>query len=115
MHRIILLRVGGQKLHLLKMVGAFVVVGSALGVLGSISTMFRLVKQIGLAQLNPQLAVQTFGLTSETLTGDVALGLFMNPSAWFMFWLAFFIVGAMIYRSGNVIVPIEEEINTEKA
>ena len=115
MHRIILLRVGGKKLHLLKMTGALVVVGSALGVLGSIATMFRLIKQMGLAQLNSQLAIQVFGLTPDAITGDVALGLFMNPSAWFMFWLALFIIGAMIYRSGNVIVPIEEEISTEKA
>jgi len=115
MHRIILLRVGGKRLHLLKMTGALVVVGSALGVLGTISTMFRLIKQIELAQLNTQLAIQTFGLTANAITSDIALGLFMAPSAWFMFWLALFIMGAMIYRSGNVIVPIEEEIDTEKA
>lgn len=114
MHRVILLRVGGKKLHLLKMTGALVVVGAALGVLGTISSMFKMVKQLELAQANPQLALQVFGLTTEALTSDLMLGLFMEPSAWFMFWLALFIIGAMIYRSGSIVVPIEEEIETEK-
>ena len=113
MHRVIFLKVGGQRLHLLKMLGALVLVGSALGVLGTVASMFRLIVQIELAQGSGVLAMQVFGLTPEALTGDIILGLFMVPSAWFMFWLALFIVGAMVYRSGSLVIPIEED--TEEA
>lgn len=114
MHRVILLRVGGKKFHLLKMTGALVLVGAALGVLGTIASLFKIIKQIELAQINSEIAIQVFGLLPEAITGDVILGLVMIPSAWFMFWLAAFIIGAMIYRSGNLVLPIEEEIEIEK-
>ena len=114
MHRVIFLRVGGKKLHLLKMMGALIVVGSAMGVLGIVAELFRLIKQLGLAKTNSQIALQVFGLMPEALTNDIALGFFMGPSAWFMFWLALFIAGAMIYRSGSIVLPIEEEIEDVK-
>lgn len=114
MHRVMLLRIGGQKLHLLKMVGALILTGAALGVLGTIAELFKIIKQFGLAQTNPPLAMHVFGMTQEALTGDVMLGFFMMPSAWFMLWLALFIVGAMIYRSGSLVLPIEEEVEVEK-
>ncbi len=114
MHRVILLRVGGKKLHLLKMTGALVLVGAGLGVLGTVAELFKLIKQMELAQSNPTLAIQVFGLLPEALTSDLMLGFFMTPSAWFMFWLALFIVGAMVYRSGSLVLPIEEEIEVEK-
>ncbi len=115
MHRIIILKVGGKRLHLLKVTGSLVVVGAALGVLSAIASMFRLLKQLELAQLNPQLAAQAFGLTPSAITSDIALGLFMAPSAWLMFWIALFVIGAMVYRSGNVLLPIEEEVEKEGA
>ena len=114
MHRVILLRIGGQKLHLLKMTGALVLVGAGLGVLGTVSSMFRMIKQVELAQINSQIAVQVFGLTADAMSGDLILGMFMEPSALFMFWLALFMIGAMIYRSGSIVIPIEEDIETEK-
>ena len=114
MHRVILLRIGGKKLHLLKMTGALVVVGAALGVLGTVSSMFRIIKQLELAQSSTELAIQVFGLLPSALSGDLMLGYFMIPSAWFMFWLALFIAGAILYRSGSIILPIEEEIDVEK-
>ncbi len=114
MHRVILLRIGGQKLHLLKMTGALVLVGASLGVLGTVSSMFKLIKQVELAQTNSQIALQVFGLTNNALSGDLVLGMFMEPSAGFMFWLALFVIGAMVYRSGSIVLPIEEDIETEK-
>jgi len=114
MHRIILLKIGGKRLHLVKVVGALLVCGACLGVLDSIAALFRIVKQVELSQVNPQLAVSVFGLTAEALTSDVVLGFFMLPTAVFMIWLAVFVVGAMVYRSGGIILPIEEDIEVEK-
>ena len=114
MHRVIFLRIGGKRLHLLKMVGSLVLVGAAMGVLGTIAGLFRLIKQLELAQTNAQVAMQIFGLMPEALTSDIMLGFFMEPSAGFMFWLALFIVGAMIYRSGSIVIPIDEEIEESK-
>ena len=105
---------GGQRFHLLKMTGALILVGAALGVLGTVSSIFRLIKQVELAQTNALIATQVFGLTSDALSGDLVLGMFMEPSAWFMFWLALFIIGAMIYRTGSIVLPIEEDIETTK-
>jgi hypothetical protein len=109
MHRVILLKVGGAKVHLLKVVGALLVCGGALGVLSAIAELFRTIKQVELAATAPALAEQVFGLTQAALTSDVILGLLTGPAAFFMIWLAVFVAGAMVYRSGSVILPIEED------
>ena len=113
MHRVMLIRIGGRKLHLLKMVGALVLAGAALGVISTVAELFRIIKQFQLAQTNSALSMQVFGLLPEALTSDVVVGFFMQPSAWFMLWLALFIIGVMIYRSGSLVVPIEEDVEKD--
>lgn len=108
MHRVVIATVGERRLHLLKLAGAFIIFGSALGVLDSISWMFRIVKQIEAINVNPELSLTFFQLPAKAVTGDVILGLFMMPSAMLLLWLALFCVGAMIYRTGEIIIPVEK-------
>ncbi len=114
MHRVILLKIGGAKVHLVKIVGALLVFGGGLGVLDSIAILFRILKQVEIASTNPALAESVFGLTQSALTSDIILGYLMGPMALFMVWLAVFVVGAMVYRSGNIILPIEEDIQERR-
>jgi hypothetical protein len=116
MHRIVLLRIGGKKLHLLKLVGSFTLFGAALGSLDALSQVFLRAEQISIAQANPEFAINVLGITTARLVGErgtgFILGFLMQPLAAFMFWLALFLVGAMVYRTGGFIVPIEEDIET---
>jgi hypothetical protein len=114
MHRVILLKIGGKRLHLLKIAGALVLSGAALGVLATVAEVFRIIKQVELSKSNAALALEAFNLPSSALSNDVVLGLLMQPIAFFMLWLALFVAGAMVYRSGNLVLPIEEEEETER-
>ncbi|MCD6523001.1 MAG: hypothetical protein J7K68_04585 [Candidatus Diapherotrites archaeon] len=114
MHRIVLLKIGGKRLQLIKIVGALIVCAASLGVLDSIATLFRIIKQVEIAKTSEQIALSVFGLPPTALTSDVVMGFFMLPTAIFMLWLAVFVIGAMVYRSGGVILPVEENVEISK-
>lgn len=106
MHRVVIASVGKRRIHLLKLVGALVLFGSALGVLDAVAWIFRVIKQIEAVNVNPELSFMIFKLPAKALTGDVILGLFMMPAAMMLLWLALFCIGAMIYRTGEIIIPV---------
>ncbi|MCD6414595.1 MAG: hypothetical protein J7L23_03120 [Candidatus Diapherotrites archaeon] len=105
MHRVVIATVGKKHIHLLKVVGAFLIFGGAFGILDSIAWMFRIIKQIEAVNVNPELALAIFKLPVKALTGDTLLGLFMLPVAVLMLWFVVFCIGTMVYRTGEVIIP----------
>ncbi len=108
MKRTIILHLGKTRLHLLKMVGLLVIIGSAFGVLSSVSDLLITLKQADLAISNTNLAIQLFGLTPSQITPDIILGRSMQPLAWLMLWLGLLLIGAMVYKLEGSLIPIEE-------
>ena len=106
MHRIVLVGVGERKVHLLRIVGALVIFGSALGVLDKIAQILRLMIQLHAARADPFFSLYVFGLKTSALTNEVMLGFFMEPIAFLFLWLALFCIGVMIYKSGEIVIPI---------
>lgn len=108
-------RVGGKKFHLLKLIGAFVLVGAALMVLANVYTMFWVASTIqsvnaGVAKtVMIDLAGTQITATLTASDSSTQVGMFLVPVAGIMFWSAILLVGGVIYRGGGIIVPIEEE------
>lgn len=114
MRKVVLFKIGGKKVHLLKVVGALVALGSAFGVLRAVSMFFTLSSQVGLAKSNSEVSMSVFGLLPQSLTDAVLLGHFMEPLVWLFLWLGLLVLGVLVYRSGNIVIPVEEEIRKEE-
>jgi len=116
MHRIIWLKIGGKRLHLVKLAGAFFITAAVLMVAEAAYNIFVTVQKATYAYLNPALIPQLFGwaiganpssLGGSFTTQDV-LGVLLGPIAAFLFWLGVLMVAIMVYQSGKVVLPIEE-------
>lgn len=114
MKKTILLKIGGEELHLVNVIGALTVLGSAFGILGAVSDLLKLSSQVYLAKTNSEISIQLFGLLPQHLSDAIILGSFMRPFAWLMLWLGLLVVGAMLYRAGNILLPVEEEIREKE-
>ncbi len=110
MQRVVLVKIAGRHVHLLRLLGILIVVASILLVMSSLSYLFLRAKQIALAMSDDSVAKMKFGLESKDITADTAIGYFLEPIGWLIIWLGLMVIGAMVYKSGGVFIPIEEEI-----
>ncbi len=111
MHRILWLKIGGRKMHLLKLAGAFFVLASVLKVAEAAYNVFLVVDKINAAIMQPELIQQLFGWAMGApylFGGEDILGVLLGPIAGFLFWLGVAVLSVMVYQSGKVIFPIEE-------
>jgi hypothetical protein len=95
-HRMLLVKVGGRYVHLLKMFGALFTFACAFYVLHSAFALSRAMDTASIAY--PQIPL-----------GDV-FGMMTGPIASLFLWLGFMVVGLALYRSDRTILPLEEDI-----
>ena len=93
-HRMLLVRVGGKYVHLLKMFGALFTFGCAFNVLYSAYQL--------------SVAVDRATWPYPISTGDV-FGEITGPIASIFIWLALMVLGLSLYRSDRTILPLEED------
>jgi len=112
MHRMVTLRIGGKRFYLLKLLGAFIALGAALMVLSSVYQMTWVASVIDAANNGDVVTLQTAGVVHTLQPDDVntQMGLFLGPAAGIMFWAAILVIGTVIYKTGAIIVPVEENI-----
>jgi len=111
MHRVIWFGIGGRRIHLLKLVGSFLLLWAVLKVAESAYQIFVTIQKSIYAQLRPELIPQLFGWSIAapySFSSEDMLGVILGPVAGFVFWLAVALVALMIYQSGRVVFPIEE-------
>jgi hypothetical protein len=113
MHRVIFLRVGSRKLHLLKLMGACLFFSSALYFLNNIYRIFETSDKLMIYTRTPSLA-EAAGFYGGISVSDI-IGVLMEPVAQALLWLVFFTAGFVIYRAGYFILPLEEEVDAVKA
>lgn len=113
-HRILWLKVGGKRFHLLKLAGAFFVFAAILKVAEAAYQIFVTANKAVYAQIDPTLIPSLFGWAmgaqpsgGSFLTEDL-VGVLLGPIAVFLFWLGIAVVAVMVYQSGKVIFPVEE-------
>ena len=116
MHRIMIMRIGGRRLHLLKLAGAFVIFWAALMLLSSVYQMFWVAQIVQSANAGTYEAV-TMELNGVQVTkpivagdGSTQAGLMLPPIASIMFWSALLLIGGMVYKAGGLVLPIDEQM-----
>ena len=117
MHRMVTLKIGGKRFYLLKLIGAFIAFGAALMLLSSVYQMTGVASMIDAANQGEVVTLDTLGIGHTLEANDVntQMGLFLIPAAGIMFWAAILIIGTVVYKTGSIIVPVEEQIRqTEK-
>ncbi len=121
-HRILWLKIGGKRFHLLKLAGAFFVFAAVLKVAESAYQIFVTANKAVYAQIDPTLIPHLFGWAmgaqpsgGSFLTEDV-VGVLLGPIAVFLFWLGIAVLAIMLYQAGKVVFPVEEfeQVITEK-
>ncbi len=109
----IMLRIGSRKLHLVKLIGAFVVLGSALMLLSDIYQLMSIASVMG-GPAGQSVTLNFYGLTMQETLGNLdagaKAGLVLLPLARVMFWAAVVALGTVIYKSGGITLPIREKL-----
>jgi hypothetical protein len=108
MHRIIFLRLGSRKLHLLKLIGACIFFASALLFLHHVYRMSN-TADVMLELARNSVQAEAAGYPGGVGVSDI-LGVLMEPAAQALIWLAVFIAGFVVYQAGNFIIPVEEDV-----
>jgi len=111
-HRMLLVRVGGKYIHLLKMFGALFTFACAFNVL---SSAFLLSNTISCYQTpGSTLACDYANMGNVdvmSFSANDMFGLVAGPIASIFLWLSLMVLGLALYRSDRTILPIEEEID----
>lgn len=119
MHRVVIFNIGRSRVHLLKLIGAFVMLAGAIMILSGVYKSMLIASAVdsmnaGGGTKQVTLNVDGIMLADNIKTNDLntQMGLFLSPIASIMVWCAVLIVGMIVYRSGGFF-PIEE-ISGEK-
>lgn len=122
-------RIAGRDVHLPKLIGSFVLFAALLMFFQAGAVMFDSWDNLKDIQ-NCLDAVQTNSTTIDVcqrsayyafddmyiranqteLTSRQVGAALLKPIAWLFFWAVVFILGIMFYRSGTIVIPIEESI-----
>ena len=133
MRRILYFRVAGKEVHLPKLIGAFILFAALLMFIKASATMFD--SWDNLKAVNDCLsraegeepffstcqglakgALDVFVRPGQTtLTNRQFWSALLGPIAAILFWLAALFVGYLFYKSGELVVPIEETIRDVSA
>jgi len=114
LHKVVWLKIGGKRLHLLKVAGAFFVFAAVMKLAQSLYDIFVTVEKARAALLRPELVPQLFGWSIDSnaliysFSYEDFLGVMLGPVAVFLFWFGMAVVALMIYNAGKIIVPLEE-------
>ncbi|OIO25508.1 hypothetical protein AUJ14_04035 [Candidatus Micrarchaeota archaeon CG1_02_55_22] len=110
-YRMIWLKLGGRRFHLLKLAGSFFVFAFVLKALEAAYTIFVTVNKAIYANANPALITPLFGWSINApaaFTSEDIIGVLLGPVANFLFWMALAVAALMIYQAGKIVFPIEE-------
>ena len=116
MHRVMIMKIGGKRLHLLKLAGAFIVFWAALMLLSSVYQMFWVAQVVQSANAGNyesiMLNLNSMLVSKPIVAGDgnMQAGLMLPSIANVMFWAAILLLGGMVYKAGAIVLPIDEQM-----
>ncbi|NUN11574.1 hypothetical protein HUU53_02920 [Candidatus Micrarchaeota archaeon] len=114
LRKVFWIKIAGKNMHLLKLAGAFFILGAILMVANSAYNVFVTVEKIAAVTQNPALVDQFFGYSisssyvARDFTKEDVLGVLLAPIATLLFWMGITFLGFIFYQSGRILVPIEE-------
>jgi hypothetical protein len=101
-------KIAGRQIHLIKLIGAFIVIGGALMLFSSvykmlwISSIIENVNHGGVQQVTLELSGVTIIQNLEAGDTGTHMGLLLVPVAAIMFWAAVIVFGGIIYNMDRV-------------
>lgn len=120
-----LFRFGGRDVHMPRLIGAFILFSALLFFFQSSAQMFSSwdsIKEVNSCLSNPgfprevcqNIADKALGIYVNTAQEQLSLRQFfsiiLGPIGMLMFWLAVLFLGMLAYKTGQIVVPIEESI-----
>ncbi|MFH1587930.1 MAG: hypothetical protein ABIA76_01165 [Candidatus Diapherotrites archaeon] len=130
LRRLMWFRVGDREVHLPKLIGAFILTAALLMLVASIAGMFDkwdsvtnykgCINSVDATLGNYEAQIQDCRDTLYNQTGlylmvgqweptlRQTVQLLLEPIAWIMFWIAALLFGWVLYKSGDLILPIEQ-------
>lgn len=123
LRKLMFFRFGGREVHMPRLIGAFILFSALLFFVQASAQMFNSWDNI--KEVNRCLASNDFSRTFCQETAEKSLGLYvgldqkelslrqfwsviLGPMATVLFWLAVLFLGWMVYRTGDLVLPIEE-------
>lgn len=100
---------GKRRLQLLKLIGAFIILGAALMLLSNVYKMIWIASIIDVVNHggSKTVSMDLMGLTIveqlKPADSGTQLGLLLVPIAGIMFWAAILIVGGIVYNTGLIL------------
>jgi len=124
MKRVVLLRFGGRDVHLPKLIGAFILFAAILMFFRATAVMFDswdITKDCIDNATTPETVLScqnsiytVTGIFLKPGAGEITarqlLEIFLGPIANLLFWGAAVVLGLLLYRTGNLVIPIEETV-----
>ncbi|MFH0986603.1 MAG: hypothetical protein V1911_00985 [Candidatus Micrarchaeota archaeon] len=113
MHKAMTTEISGRKIHMLRLIATFVIIGASLMLLSSVFKVF-LISNI-LSEVNQGIPHQMqIDLDGVVITQNIAAndyetqtGMYMAPVAGIMFWSAILLAGGILYKL-SFIRPVSE-------
>jgi hypothetical protein len=99
------MKVGGKDFHLVKLIGAFIVMGATLMLLASVykllwvASIIESVNAGGFQQVTLELSGVSVAQTLQYGDAGTQMGLLLVPIAYIMFWAGVLVFGGMVYQS----------------
>lgn len=127
MHRIVIFRIANKNIHLPKLIGAIVLIIAILMIFQSVASIvdtvedvrsiqncYRLVTDTKNDVLACQANAESYGIPIRSeqtnISTEQLIIAIINPLVALLSWCVLFLLGLMFYRSGKLVIPIEEVI-----
>ena len=130
MRRIIFLKVGGKQLHLPKLIGALIIFGALFEIMYAAAALFEAtdsissvnaclssatnISEVSVCQMQAKNALNIFPRFNQTALNSRQIFMpLAKPMVGILFWLAVFVFGILLYKTGKVYLPLEEQVEEE--
>lgn len=111
------IQIGSKKFHLIKTIGALVIIGSALMLLSHIYSIFSVASLLlgpGGRTVTLSSGLIQYSGTVDGLSSSAMVAMVLGPLAGAVFWSAALVLGTFIYRTGGFVLPITEWVKKVK-
>lgn len=114
MKKIIWWKIKSEKIRMFNLIGAFLMTAAVLMVFSSLYSIILTVDRARMATNSCETSMALFGWSrgcpEQGFIWEDIIGVLLAPSAWFLFWVAVVIVAMMMKQTGELTIPVEQNI-----
>lgn len=114
MKRMIWWKIKSNKMRMFNLIGSFLMAAAILMVFSSLYHIILTVDRARMATNSCETSMELFGWSrgcpEQGFIWEDIIGVLLQPTAEFLFWLAVVIVGMMMKQTGELSIPLEEHV-----